>query len=79
MKTNFKSVGSAQKYSAFSLAGRVRKREVRISVLFAKSMDRIYVPFYTNEHGSLCYYHTMHAPVVNKNRGSCIDILGGFG
>ena len=36
MKTNFKSVDSAQKYSAFSLAGRVRKQEVRISVLFAK-------------------------------------------
>jgi len=36
MKTNFKSVASAQKYSAFSLAGKVRKQEVRISALFAK-------------------------------------------
>lgn len=36
MKTNFKSVGSAEKYSAFSPAGRVRKREVRSSVWFAK-------------------------------------------
>ena len=69
MKTNFKSVGSAQKYSAVSLAGRVRKREVRISVLFAKGMDRIYVPFYMNEHGSLCYYHTMHAFGCQQKQG----------
>lgn len=79
MKTNFKSVGSAQKYSAFSLAGRVLKREVRISVLFAKGMDRIYVPFYMNEHGSLCYYHIMHAIDCQEDGGSCIDIPGGFG
>lgn len=69
MKTNFKSVGSAQKYSAVSLAGRVRKREVQISVLFAKGMDRIYVSFYMNEHGSLCYYHTMHTPGCQQKRG----------
>lgn len=69
MKTNFKFVASAQKYSAFSLAGRVLKQEVQISVLFAKSMDRIYVPFYMNEHGSLCYYHTMHAPGCQQKQG----------
>ena len=69
MKTNCKSVGSAQKYSAFSLAGRVLKQEVQISVWFAKGMDRIYIPFLTNEHGSLCYYHTMHAPGCQQKQG----------
>lgn len=69
MKIHFKSVGSAQKYSAVSLAGRVRKREVQISVLFAKGMDRIYVPFYMNEHGSLCYYHIMHAIGCQQKQG----------
>ena len=69
MKTNFKFVDSAQKYSAFSPFGRVRKQEVRISVLFAKGMDRIYVPFYMNEHSSLCDYHTMHTPGCQQKQG----------
>ena len=79
MKTNFKSVGSAQKYSAVSPAGRVRKREVQISVWFAKGMDRIYVPFHIM---NTVHYVTIiqcTPPVVNKNGGSCIDIPGGFG
>ena len=79
MKTNFKSVGSAQKYSAFPLpAGYANGKCESACGLLSEWI--VYMSLSIRM--DTVHYVTIiqcTPPVVNKNSSSGIDILGGFG